>query len=126
MSGLGPRRWAALATAAAVGALVAVLLDLNSPVRAVVVFGFVLLVPGMSLARLLGFDEWAVNIALGCALGIALTGAVAGVLIYAGHWSPTFGLVFLVLITLGAVATELRRAEAGRAGHLSRSPGSRA
>ena len=113
MSRIGARAWAVLATSVGLSALLAVLLDLSSPARAVVVFAFVLFVPGISLVRLLGFDELAVNVALGCALGISLAGGVAGALIYAGDRSPTLGLGFLLLVTFAAVAIELRRAEAG-------------
>jgi hypothetical protein len=106
-----------LAASIGLGALVTVLLGLSSPLRAVVVFAFVLFVPGISLVRLLGFDDLAVNIALGCGLGISLAGTVAAALIYAGGWSPTLGLGFLLLVTIGAVTVELWRAEAaGRAG----------
>ena len=69
-----------------------------------VVLWFLLVCPGMALLPLLRLKQPALEISLGVALSLALDTMVAGIMLYAGLWSPEHGLLVLAGITVsGAV-----------------------
>jgi hypothetical protein len=94
---------------AAVAAVSLALLDVGSPVRALVVAGFVLLAPGLAILDVVDLASGWFGIALACALSIALGTLVATVQLFTGTWSPDLALVVLALVTVAAnVASAVR------------------
>jgi hypothetical protein len=92
--------WQSIALAAF--ALISGLLMLlgPSPLRAVVVFGFLLYVPGAALVRLLALRDMTASFILSVAFSLVLDTIVAMVLLYAGMWSYTAAMAVLIAITL--------------------------
>jgi hypothetical protein len=78
----------------------------SSPLRPAFVLPFLLLLPGMSVVRLLGIEDAAMVIMLAVATSLALAAVVAGTMVYTGTWSPLGGLLGLALLTLVANACE--------------------
>jgi hypothetical protein len=73
--------------------------------RTPVVIGFLLICPGLSLTRLLDIRELATAATLTLALSITVDTGLAGLMLYAGVWSPR--IEFAVLVAIVAVATAL-------------------
>ena len=109
----GARAWARgwpwiIFVGAASTALLAVT-DEAGPLRAFVTIGFLLICPGMALVRLIDLGDVLAETTLAIATSVALTGLVAGALLYLGLWSPAAGLAILIAIALGGlVAGRLR------------------
>jgi hypothetical protein len=112
--------WAVLLFLLSAAAAGFAIVDVVSPLRVLFVLVFLLFVPGSAIVRLFGFDELAVQLALGMGLSVSLGGIVAGILLYTGAWSPGATLAILIGVTFTAVAVELERTS-GRS-----SPGSAA
>ena len=74
----------------------------HSPVRAIVVLGFVLVAPGYALLRGWGLAHGWHGAALTVALSVALATIVPGALLYAGAWSPRAALLILAGVTITA------------------------
>lgn len=108
--------WPVALLASSGGALAAYLWDPPGAARAAMVAWFLLVCPGMALARLLRLRdplaEWVLAVALSLGLG-TLTGAAT---LYAGRWEPGLALAALaVLCAAGALlqlALEMRAASA--------------
>jgi hypothetical protein len=103
----GPVRWITVVApflpslvALLVGALVVA--DPSSPVRAVLVFLFVMVVPGWALLGGLGLAGGWLLVALAVATSTSLATAIATAQLYLGVWSPTGTLLVLVLVTVCA------------------------
>lgn len=76
----------------------------DTPLRAVVVLGFLVFCPGMAVSRFLQLKDAAVELILGIALSITLDTIIACLLLYAGKWSPTIVLEFLIVLSVtGAI-----------------------
>ena len=69
--------------------------------RPFIVLWFLCVCPGMALVRFLRLAEPVVEWILAIALSFAVDAMVAGVLLYAGRWSPTGTLEILMGISLG-------------------------
>ncbi len=78
--------------------------DSESPLRFWLTTWFMFVCPGMAWVRLLRLPESYVEWTLGIALSLALDAIVAGVMLYAGVWSPTGGLTALLGLSLAGVA----------------------
>ena len=94
----------------AVGAGLLTLLDSGSPLRTMFAFGFVLIGPGLALVQLLHVGNWLIEGTLAIALSIALATITSEAMLYLDLWSPKWGLLILigmslVGITLGIVQT---------------------
>ncbi len=87
-------------------ALLAMLLRVPVPVRAVAIVGFALVCPGFAWVRLLAMEDRLAEWTLGIAASIAIATLVASVQAYAGAWSPKGTIVLLAVIVLAAVASE--------------------
>jgi uncharacterized membrane protein len=79
----------------------------DSQIRSVVVLGFLVICPGMMLVRFIRLREPVFEWVLALALSLAVDAIVAGILLYAGRWSPTSAFVILLSLTVvGALANE--------------------
>jgi hypothetical protein len=77
------------------------------PLRPWLVVPFLLVCPGMVLARRLHLAEWWVELLLAIGLSVAVDTLLATVMVYAGVWSPKLLLAVLVCLTLIAGIEEL-------------------
>lgn len=74
-------------------------------IRPLVVMGFLFLIPGMTVVRFFHTREAAVEWMLAIALSFVIDAFVAGIVLYAGQWSPTHIMSFLIGFCFsGAVA----------------------
>ena len=97
-------------------AIVLVLFDANTVVRAPVVLTFLLLCPGLAIVRLIGISDVTTAWSVAVALSFSLDGLVALIQAYTANWNPTGALLVLTGITLAAIAVDLlvhRRPEDG-------------
>jgi uncharacterized membrane protein len=108
------RVWPLLTVIAATAVAAVVFADVDSPLRPALVLAFVLVCPGMALARLLDIVDPIAELALAVALSFALVAIVPGAMLYAGSWSPRLALLILIAITLGATVIDIRRRSGGR------------
>jgi hypothetical protein len=67
-----------------------------NPLRGILVFGFMLICPGMAFAHLLPGKDQITRFVLVIGLSLALDTAVAEIVLYLGIWSPH--LILLILI----------------------------
>ena len=97
----------------AVTVAVLVLLDVQSPVRVVLVLLFVTTVPGWALLDWQGLARGWLGAGLAVATSVSLATVIATAQVYAGVWSPTATVLVLVLVTVTACALSLRRRRGG-------------
>jgi hypothetical protein len=99
--------WDHAATPIVLTATVCVLLfsaiDSGGRVRAGVALFFVLVCPGLALARLLHLSSVLAEVTLAIGLSVALAGLTAGAFLYANAWSPDGTLAVLVAVTLAGL-----------------------
>ena len=89
----------------AVGLVSFVMTDIT--VRPLIVMWFLFICPGMALVWLLHPEEPVVKWTLAIALSLAIDAIVAGILMYAGQWSPMGTLLILMAISLGGILTQI-------------------
>jgi hypothetical protein len=78
--------------------------DIVTPLRPVIALWFLLIIPGLAFVRLLQIGEYFIEIPLALALSLAIDAIVAGVMLYAGAWSPKGILAVLLWVSIvGAV-----------------------
>lgn len=108
---LPPPAWSQSALLLAATALASslVLADAPAAIRAPVVLLFVCVVPGAALVRPLELESPAAAGGLAIGLSLALTGTIAGVLLYVHVWSPT-----AVILAVGAATVAIILREIGR------------
>lgn len=92
--------WAYFVLIASAVTILMVLLNSPSVARAMIVFGFLLFVPGWSFIRILRMDNPIIEWTLAIALSLALNTLVAMILIYTNAWSAQLGVIVLVGISL--------------------------
>jgi hypothetical protein len=83
--------------------------DITSPLRPLMAFWFLVICPGMALVRLLRISDLMIELTLAVALSFALDAIVASVMVYAGAWSPEWGLAMLLVVSLGGATVQLLR-----------------
>lgn len=100
--------WPVIIILSAAAASLVALVPTGAFARPVVVLWFLLICPGMMLVRFFHLREPVLEWALAVALSLVIDTVVAGILLYAGRWSPggAFALV-LGLTVAGALAQEL-------------------
>lgn len=76
-------------------------------VRPIVVMWFLFVCPGMVTIRFLRLEKQIVQWTLAIALSFAIDAIVAGLLLYAGGWSPTAILCILIAFSLGGAIVQL-------------------
>jgi uncharacterized membrane protein len=85
-------------------------IDWASPVRVVLVLGFLLLVPGLALTELLGIDDPVQQLALAASASLAVETLVAVALLYAGQFSADLAFAIVAILTCAALAATTARA----------------
>lgn len=112
--------WPAIIVVSALGAAVLTLADIASPVRPVIALWFLCVCPGMAFVRLLRLEEGLTELTLAIALSLAMNVIVAVVTLYTGLWSPQWGLVVLIGLSLLGVVLQIvtlrPNSQPGRAG----------
>jgi hypothetical protein len=79
----------------------------GTALRPIVVFWFLFVCPGMVLVRFLRLNEPIVEWTLALALSFAIDAIVAGILLYAGRWSPSGILSILIGLSLCGAIVQL-------------------
>jgi hypothetical protein len=64
--------------------------------RPVVIMTFLFVIPGMAVVRFFRIEDIAIEFMLAIALSFSIDAFAAGVILYAGHWSPQNILSFLI------------------------------
>jgi hypothetical protein len=102
-----PWIWPAIIILSGVGAGVVALGNVESPIRPLIALWFLFVCPGMAFVRLLrlgeGLSEWPLAIALSLALDVI----VAAAMLYAGAWSPRWGLVALICLSFSGAILQI-------------------
>ena len=104
-----PWLWPLIILISATGAGLVTFVAIDSPVRPLIALWFLCACPGMAFVRLLRIGEGLVGFTLAIALSLALDAIVAGTMLYAGVWSPKWGLVVLIGMSMGGVAIQILR-----------------
>lgn len=96
--------WSLIIIVSAVAVGLVLIVDVWPPLRQLVGGWFLLVCPGMAFVRLLRLSEAITQWTLAIALSLALDAIVAVSMLYAGLWSPQWGLAALIGVSLiGAV-----------------------
>ena len=100
-------------------AALAIVLDVTGPLRHVVVFAAVLLVPGSAFGLFLGPTDLAsfVGLAVGLSLGIGVVGPM--LLIWLGWWQPLILGIVVATISCSALIVDIRRISSSNRGALA-------
>jgi uncharacterized membrane protein len=105
--------WPIVIICSAVGIGLLVFGDVTSPIRPVLALWFLLICPGMALARLLRIQDNGNELTLAIALSLAIDAMLAIGMAYAKLWSIQWGLSILIGISvIGAtlqIVTAYRR-----------------
>ncbi len=99
MTGPDGRQRAALIMGSGVAALLAQTLHLPTPIRATLIFWFVLACPGLAWVGLLRLREPLAEFVLGVALSLVAATLASEALALIRLWSPAAILLFLVIAT---------------------------
>jgi hypothetical protein len=94
------------AMAAGVAGAILGLAGVDSPVRAALVLIFVAVTPTAAIAGLLGGFEGFARLVLACVTTIAVLTAVAMIMLAAGLWSPTGGLLAVAVISVSCLIAQ--------------------
>jgi len=89
----------------------------KSPLLAVLALYFLMIVPGLAVVRLLKLGDPLSEWVLAVALSFAIDTLLANTLLYTGVWSPRWGVIILMLFTVGVtllprlvpLSTKIRR-----------------
>src|SRR6266702_66959 len=79
----------------------------DTPVRPFIALWFLFICPGMAPARLFRLIDPMIEWTLAVALSFAIDAIVAGILMYAGRWSPPGTLAILMAISLGGAIMQI-------------------
>ena len=96
----------ALITLAVIAASLTTFLYPTLAIRPFLLMAFLLVCPGLTIVRFFQLHETMIEWLLALALSIAIDAFVAGVLVYAGRWSPTY--IFIVLLSFCLIGALLQ------------------
>jgi hypothetical protein len=99
--------WPTIIILSTVAAGLVTFVVMDTAVRSFIVLWFLFVCPGMALVRFFRLEELVVEWILALALSFAVDAIVAGVLLYAGRWSPTATLEILMGISLGGAILQI-------------------
>lgn len=99
--------WPTIIICSALAALMAMLVFPGTILRPALIIWFLFICPGMALVRFLHLKELVDKLALALALSFSIDGIVAGIYLYAGHWSPAEILITLAITSIVAVVIEV-------------------
>lgn len=91
----------------AVAAQVVVLTQAGPDVRIPVIFCFLLLCPGLAIVRFMGLASALMQLTLAIGVSLTLDTLIAGLFVYAGHWSAAAALSVIVQLTLAITVLNL-------------------
>ncbi len=83
-----PWLWPAIIVLSTVATCLVTFVITDIAVRPFIVLWFLFVCPGMALVRFFRLEELVVEWILALALSFAIDAIVAGILLYAGRWSP--------------------------------------
>ena len=92
----------AIVLLSAAGALAASVGVVGAPWRAVLIFWFVAVIPGVAVQPWLGVADPLARATLAVAISVALTAIASEALAIAGIWSPTALVLFLALVSVAS------------------------
>jgi hypothetical protein len=97
---------AAAIVAASAAVLTILALDVSGPVRVVVVFGYLLVVPGLATTRAAGFVGSLAVVSLAVVLSLGIDGMI-GMTLYAAHrFESVLATILVIAVTLTMVFIE--------------------
>lgn len=102
-----PWVWPAIISISAIAVGLGTLAGIKYPLHSLIALWFLLICPGMAFVRLLHVEETLIEFTLAIALSLALDAIVAMTLLYTGMWSPKFGLLILIGISMGGAALQV-------------------
>src|SRR6266516_769312 len=102
-----PWLWPAIIVLSTVATGLVTFVITDIAVRPFIVLWFLFVCPGMALVRFFRLEELVVEWILALALSFAIDAIVAGILLYAGRWSPTGTLGILMGISLGGAILQI-------------------
>jgi hypothetical protein len=105
---IGRWLWPVALLASSGGALAAYLWDPPGAVRAAMVAWFLLVCPGMALARLLRLPDLLAEWVLAIALSLGLATMAGAATLYAGRWEPGLALAALAALCVVGALLQLR------------------
>ena len=107
--------WPIIIIVSAIGAGVAMFLNIETPIRTVIGFWFLLICPGMAYVQLLEIKECFTELVLAIALSIAMNTIIAEALVLAKFWSPLRGLLVLIALCVAGTTLQIIKAHVGPA-----------
>lgn len=116
------RLTAALLAALTVATATLTLLGMDTPIRLYLTVAFVILAPGWAVTAYLHIQEAALTWSVSVAVGVALSIAVAQVMVSAGFWHPWGAMLALEILTVGLLGHHMVRWQpkhAGRHGEVT-------
>jgi hypothetical protein len=96
-----PWLWPAIIILSAIAAGLVTFVFTGTVLRPIIVMWFLFVCPGMAVVRFFRLSEHVVKWTLALALSFAIDGIVAGIVLYAGRWSPAGILGILIGLSLG-------------------------
>jgi hypothetical protein len=109
---IAPVAWPTVLVISAAAAYAVTQVEVQAPIRFVVVLWFLAVCPGMGIVGLLRTGSAAQEWTFAVAVSIALEVIVAGTLLYLGSWLPELYLAILIGITGVAAALQMLQARA--------------
>ncbi len=97
-----PWLWPAIIILSAIAAGLVTFVFTGTALRPIIVMWFLFVCPGMAVVRFFRLSGHVVKWTLALALSFAIDGIVAGIVLYAGRWSPAGILGILIGLSLGA------------------------
>ena len=99
--------WPLIIGVAGLAVLLTVTANLSSPFRPVLVFGFMLICPGMAFVRLLHLNDRWTEVCLALGLSLALDTLVSEILVLLRIWSLVGCVFVIVLLSIGGAMLQL-------------------
>jgi hypothetical protein len=103
---LWSRGWAVVIVLSTILVTVVTVIGAPEIIRGPITVWFVVICPGMAIARLMGLARPLAEAMLAFALSLALAGLVPSVFLYLGAWSPGWSLFVLVAIAVVGLVLE--------------------
>ena len=97
-----PWLWPAIIMLSAIAAGLVTFVFTSTALRPMIVMWFLFVSPGMAVVGFFRLGEQVVKWTLAVALSFAIDGIVAGIVLYAGRWSPAGILSILIGLSLSA------------------------
>ena len=100
--------WPAVIILSAIGVGITTWLNVAGPFRAVLSFWFMLICPGMAFIRLFRLKDSLAEWIIGIAASIALSMLLTEFMVLKKLWSPSYGLLALIVISILGALLQIR------------------